>query len=448
MARHPQPMSRAQLALFEGGVRLQMDQSIEMTIASLEAYMERYQHVAIAYSGGKDSTTLVTLVVWLILTGKVRAPKTLRVLYADTRQELLPLAITADRVREKLAEHAEDLAALGCELSIETVMAPMEKRFLVYMLGRGVPPPNNQTLRWCTEQIKIQPMKRALEREAVRLGFGEMVAGKREGSVVYKGNGGGKLLVLTGVRQGESAIRDGRIAMSCGKNGAECGQGWYQETLPGAVCDTLAPILHWRVCHVWAWLWTWAPDDEFGDWPTKLLAEAYGGRDGDDATESQARTGCNGCPLAEKDTALDGLLLMPQWAYLAPLKRLRPLYRRLREPVMRLRKPGGESRQDGSLVANQHRMGPLKLDARLVALEEVLAIQGEVNAAAVAQGRPLLDILNLEEEARIRELVALGTWPQRWSGDEPGAEEDFEETYADGSAQPSLFGLEESAVTA
>ena len=131
MARHPQPMSRAQLALFEGGVRLQMDQSIEMTIASLEAYMERYQHVAIAYSGGKDSTTLVTLVVWLILTGKVRAPKTLRVLYADTRQELLPLAITADRVREKLAEHAEDLAALGCELSIETVMAPMDKRFLV-----------------------------------------------------------------------------------------------------------------------------------------------------------------------------------------------------------------------------------------------------------------------------------------------------------------------------
>ena len=99
-------------------------------------------------------------------------------------------------------------------------------------------------------------------------------------------------------------------------------------------------------------------------------------------------------------------------------------------------------------MANQHRMGPLKLDARLVALEEVLAIQGEVNAAAVAQGRPLLDILNLEEEARIRELVALGTWPQRWSGDEPGAEEDFEETYADGSAQPSLFGLEESAVTA
>ena len=435
--------SRAQLALFERGARLQMDQSIDMTIASLEAYGERYRDWSIAYSGGKDSTSLVTIVVWLILSGKVRAPRTLRVLYADTRQELLPLAITAERVREKILEHAEALAAMGCRLTFEVVMALLDKRFLVYMLGRGVPPPNNNTLRWCTEQIKIQPMKRALERVAVDLGFGEMVAGKR-GALAYQGNGSGKLLVLTGVRQGESAIRDGRIAMSCGRNGAECGQGWYQETLPGAVCDTLAPLLHWRVCHVWAWLWTWAPEDAFGDWPTKLLAEAYGGRDGDDAAESQARTGCNGCPLAEKDTALDGLVAMPQWAYLAPLKRLRPLYRRLREPVMRLRMPGGEKRKDGKLSPNQNRMGPLKLDARLVALEEVLAIQAEVNVNARAHDRPLLDILNAEEEARVRELVAAGTWPNKWSGSEPGAEEDFEEQNADGSAQPLLFGLEET----
>lgn len=523
MAARHLPMSRAQMALFERGARLQMNESIEMTIASLEAYMERYDHVAIAYSGGKDSTSLVTMVVWLILSGKIKAPKTLRVFYADTRQELLPLAITAMRVREKLEEHTEALAALGCTLSFEVVMAPLDRLFLVYMLGRGVPPPNNQTFRWCTEQIKILPMRRAIERAAVDLGFGEMVPGKKPGTLVYRGfgthidvlrddgtrirmriiradnstlhvkpdevreekpkgkakakgpkaltfdRGTGeqispqpgaprlhidaaelvamskrKLLVLTGVRQGESAIRDGRIAMSCGRNGAECGQGWYQETMPGAVCDTLAPLLHWRVCHIWAWLWTWAPTDEFGDWPTKLLAEAYGGRDGDDAAESQARTGCNGCPLAELDTALDGLLVMPQWAYLHPLKRLRPLYRRLREPLMRLRQPGGETRADGSLVENQHRMGPLKLAARLEALEEVIAIQAEINAAAEAQGRPRIDILNAVEEARIRELIDGGTWPQKWDGSEPGAEEEFEETYEDGSAQPLLFGaLEE-----
>jgi len=99
-------------------------------------------------------------------------------------------------------------------------MAPIEKRFLTYILGRGVPPPNNATFRWCTRQIKVDPMKAALE-------------------LLYKSTG--KVLMLTGVRQGESAIRDQRIIMSCSKDGAECGQGWYQQTMPESVCDTLGP---------------------------------------------------------------------------------------------------------------------------------------------------------------------------------------------------------------
>jgi hypothetical protein len=39
---------------------------------------------------------------------------------------------------------------------------------------------------------------------------------------------GERLLMLTGVRLGESAVRDRRIALSCSRNGAECGQGWFQ----------------------------------------------------------------------------------------------------------------------------------------------------------------------------------------------------------------------------
>jgi hypothetical protein len=36
--------------------------------------------------------------------------------------------------------------------------------------------------------------------------------------------------MLTGVRIGESAARDQRIALSCTKDGGECGQGWFQQT--------------------------------------------------------------------------------------------------------------------------------------------------------------------------------------------------------------------------
>jgi len=402
-----------QLDIFARGARLQMDESIQLTIDSLSAYGPSHDHWAIAWSGGKDSTTLLTLVVYLIDSGKVKAPKTLTVCYADTRLELVPLWLAAQSIIAALRERGIDT---------RVVMAPLDKRFLVYVLGRGVPPPNNNTLRWCTRQIKIDPMADELRRLHAERGT--------------------KILMLTGVRQGESAIRDGRIAMSCSRDGAECGQGWYQETLPDALCDTLAPLLHWRVCHVWEWLRHWAPQVEFGDWDTEIIADAYGG---DEAEEINARTGCNGCPLTDKDTALDAVLENPLWSYLRALKRLRPLWRVLREPKHRLRKRGRELRQDGTPAANPQRMGPILLETRLWALGEVLAIQAECNDAARAAGRPPIDLLNAEEEARIRELIAAQTWPQKWDGSEAIGDELLDKVFADGSVQPLLpmFGRQD-----
>lgn len=431
--------SRSQTGMFDGA-RLQMTESIAFTIDSLCAYGPRFDHWAIAWSGGKDSSALLTLVIYLILAGKVPPPKRLSVRYADTRMELLPLWIAAQQIREELEDKTAALAALGCTLDIETVVAPLDDRFLVYMLGRGVPPPNNMTFRWCTGQIKIEPMAASLAALAVRAGFGKMVAGRRPGSLVYQGLGEQKLLVLTGVRQGESASRDGRIALSCSKDDAECGQGWYQRSLPGALCDTLAPILHWRVCHVWEWLRTWAPSIIFGDWSTEIIADAYGG---DEAEESGARTGCVGCPLAELDLALDALIAQARWAFLAPLKRLRPLWRALREKQRRLRKPGRELLKGGGYSSNPQRLGPLTFETRLWALGEVLAIQREVNEAAERLGRPRIDMLNAEEETRIRELIAAKTWPEKWDGSEPTGDVVMESVFADGTSQPLLFSPED-----
>lgn len=115
--------------------------------------------------------------------------------------------------------------------------------------------------------------------------------------------------------------------------------------------------------------------------------------------------------------AVEAVLKIPQWEHLRPLLELRPLYRWLREPGQRLRKEGGEARKDGSLVENQHRMGPLTLEARAKALELILDIQT----------RARVDLINGDEEARIRELIEAKTWPDKWSGDEPRADEPFEE---------------------
>lgn len=396
-----------QLSVFGNGARLQMTESIRLTCDSLGVYGPRFDHWACAWSGGKDSSTLITLLVELMARDMVPRPKSLTVMYADTRLELLPLSLAASSIRQELEDRG---------IEVRTVMAPLDKRFLVYLLGRGVPPPNNGTLRWCTRQIKVDPMIAEMRR--------------------LQAEHGQQFLMLTGVRQGESAIRDGRIAMSCGRDGAECGQGWYQEALPTSVCATLAPLLHWRVCHVWQWLRDWAPTSEWGDWSTRVIADAYGG---DEAEELNARTGCVGCPLTEKDTALDAMLAQERWAYLSPIKRLRPLWRELRKAKHRLRKPGGERRKDGSLVKNQQRMGPLTIEARRWALAQVLGIQVECNAAAARLGRPLVDLLSPEEVARIEELLTAGTWPDGWEGDEPTADVEMDKVLSDGTVQPLLW---------
>lgn len=49
-------------------------QSIQLTIDSLNTYGPLHKHWAVAWSGGKDSTALLTLLVYLLDAGKVERP--------------------------------------------------------------------------------------------------------------------------------------------------------------------------------------------------------------------------------------------------------------------------------------------------------------------------------------------------------------------------------------
>lgn len=398
-------MSLKSISLFESE-RMKLAEAIDLTVASLQAYGERYRHWAIAYSGGKDSSAVVTLVADLIEQGRIPAPESLTVLYADTRMEMPPLQISAMAVLEELRQR-------GIETRV--VLPNLDERYFVYMFGRGVPPPKNR-FRWCTAQIKIEPMLAALQ--SLREESGE------------------KLLMLTGVRLGESAARDQRIVMSCSRDGAECGQGWFQEATPEAIADTLAPLLHWRVCNVWAWLTTHAPDRGF---PTIPIAAAYGG---DEAQEINARTGCIGCPLASRDTALRAVIAQPAWSYLEPLTRLKPLYEELSfEHRHRIRKTGIELKKDGTPQKNPQRVGPLTMEARRYGLSVVLGVQAEINEAADRLKRPKIDLLNTEEEQRIYELIEANTWPDGWDGTEPAGDTLLDRIFNDGTIQPLLGEL-------
>src|SRR5687768_13065800 len=135
------------------GERQTMTGAIELTIQSLQAYGTSYDHWAIAYSGGKDSSLLVTLVLHLIAMGKIKPPKSLTILRSDTRMELTPLDYAAEGVMAECRKRG---------VTATTILPKLDDRFFVYMFGRGVPPPSN-TFRWCTVQLKIEPMLDALK---------------------------------------------------------------------------------------------------------------------------------------------------------------------------------------------------------------------------------------------------------------------------------------------
>jgi len=345
--------------------RTSLDSSIEQSLASLAAYGEKYNHWTIAYSGGKDSAATVIFVAWAVQSGLIPAPASLTVMYADTRMELPPL-------RDGATVLLDQLAANGIQTKI--VLPKLDDRYFVYMLGRGVPPPSN-TFRWCTPQIKIEPMHLAL---------GQL-----------RQDAGEKLLMLTGVRLGESAARDQRIAISCSKDSGECGQGWFQVSTPDSLADTLSPLLHWRLCHVYDWLYF--EQDRHG-YQADSIAVIYG--------EDDVRTGCVGCPLASRDTALERLLAThTEYSRYAPLLELKPLYRDLKLPAWRKRKIEPEMRQDGQWSRNVQRMGPLTMEGRAYGLDTILDIQRRAG----------IDLINAEEETRIRQMWEQDIWPRKWS---------------------------------
>lgn len=372
---------KSQPSLFEGA-RSTLEESISLSLDSLRSYGAFYRHWAIAYSGGKDSTATVTFVAWAIKNKLVPIPESLTILYADTRMELPPLQMGAIDLLVKMRQEG---------YNAQVVLPAIEERFYVYMLGRGVPPPKNR-FRWCTPQIKVEPMQNALA--ALRAQSGE------------------KLLMLTGVRIGESAERDRRIALSCSKDSGECGQGWFQMATPEAIADTLAPLLHWRLCHVYDWLYF---EQGRHGYDVSGIAAIYGDED--------VRTGCVGCNLASRDTALERLIRNPAWSHLKPLLELKPLYRDLTKSKWRKRKAEPELLKDGKYSKNGQRMGPLTMAGRAYGLERVLDIQRRAD----------VDLINAEEEDCIRAMWKANVWPNKWSEVDINADAPIDLVISDGN---------------
>lgn len=315
------------------------------SISVLKSVIDKgYKHWIVTFSGGKDSTTTLIVVLETALAFPEQVER-IDVVYSDTRVEIPVIQQFALSFLEYLQRSDR---TVGLPLHCHRVYPLVEESFWVCLLGRGYPPPH-QRFRWCTRRLKIEPVEQALKAFI-----------QPDRSVIF-----------TGVRFGESHSRDSRLYHSC-RRGGECGQGVWFEYSTRLKAGYSAPIVGWGECDVWDFLNFYAPTLGY---PTHHLEESvYNGR--------ETRFGCWMCTVVKQDKAMEKITSLPQWSHLRPLLQFRHLVKELSDsPHSRVSRPDG-------------RPGRLKLSARQYLLNELLETQMKVK----------MPLILAEEIAAIKEL--------------------------------------------
>ena len=151
----------------------------------------------IGFSGGKDSTLLVSLVMEMIRNLPDSYPKKkVYIVSSDTGVEN-PI------VRDYMHEMSKQINQKGKDLKIEAhiIYPPIEKSFWSCLIGLGYPSPEPPGFRWCTDKLKIKPINEFTLRTIQENGEVVMLLGVRKAESQYRARGiekrevEGKLLV-------------------------------------------------------------------------------------------------------------------------------------------------------------------------------------------------------------------------------------------------------------
>jgi DNA sulfur modification protein DndC len=222
------------------------------TIEIMERLYKENKKWIVAYSGGKDSTTVVLIALYM---KSIHRDINLQITYSDTLMEIPLMSKVAYSFLEFLNEEYPGIVTI--------VYPDIEDRFWVRMIGRGYPPPGPR-FRWCTDKIKIKPARK-----------------------IHNDDG----IFITGMRIGESLQRDTKLKDSCLiNNSTECGnKNWIMQK--GIYVTT--PIINWTDEDVWFFL------KNFGNKiipKINLVIDLY--------KERPLRFGCWMCSVVEKDKTM------------------------------------------------------------------------------------------------------------------------------------------------
>lgn len=244
----------------------------------------------IGYSGGKDSTTLVQIVLESIHELKAEGNVGLKQIFIISSDTLVETPLIVKQISNTLDGVNEFGLNNDLPITAHIVRPKVDQTFWANIIGRGYPSPN-QTFRWCTDRMKIDPANEFIK------------------DVVSEH---GEVIMLLGVRDGESSSRD-RVMESHTHEGKDL---MRHTTLKNAY--VFAPIRHFSTDDVWEYLLNnpapWGSDhrelyalyadSSAGECPLMVDEEIKQTA----GSCGNSRFGCWVCTVVNEDKALTGFI--------------------------------------------------------------------------------------------------------------------------------------------
>lgn len=348
-----------------------------------DLYLEDNKPWVIGFSGGKDSTTILSLIYVALL--KLKKDQRHKHIYVVSSDTLVETPMVVDMISTTIDLINTNAQKLDIPLSAHQVIPKMDQTFWANLLGKGYPAPT-QNFRWCTERMKIDPVSEFILDKVTR--FGEVV-------------------VVLGARSDESASRAQVIA----KHKIDGSTLSRHSSLPGAF--TYMPIEDWSFDDVWMYL-LGAPAPWGGDHFElfELYKDSSAGEcplviDTKTPSCGNSRFGCWTCTVVTKDRAMEGLIDSGE-TWLLELKDFRNQlfdstipenkdkyrnYKRRTGKVQYARK----GIDDDTNTTVKTIPGPYWMERRQIWLKELLTIERDLNS----QGRKIT-LIKPEELYAIR----------------------------------------------
>jgi DNA sulfur modification protein DndC len=327
-------------------------------------YMADTRPWVVTFSGGKDSTTVLQLVVEMTLELRQKNLDTKRI-YVVSSDTGVEMPIIEDYTTIKLEKINSFIQKEKLNMEVNLLKPKVSDSFWSLLLGKGYPSPN-QNFRWCTDRLKIRPATSFLK------------------SLTLKNR---SILMLLGVRSDESRARAASIEK---RDNNHRGFSKHNE-IPNAF--VFSPIKDWTNADVWTYLSKYpAPWGEHND---MMVLYDKGSSEADcnialnpeAASCGKTRFGCWVCTVVSQDKSMANMLRNDEDIWMKPLHEFRNKLERYRYDHTKRQ----SRRRNG-----QKSVGPFLLSVRKELLEELLNIEHEL----VSLGKIGLKKLISDEEIK------------------------------------------------